>query len=420
MVFFHEGDVNQIKISIYRFLLEHNWPILQLPITNTIAPPNNNHYTSSPLFTSTFDYKEKRRTVKSNICAVDVESTGDPDIPFHPGRDPVTAPPPLPPPPQINLATFQLSVSATVIATLAHINNNGANRGGSRNGTGSYNHGVTQGLQRACTYKEFTNGKPRPFNGSGGVIALTRWFERTESFFEISGCPEENKVKSASCNFANRALTGWNGHIKALTLLVANSMTWGDLKTMMLKEYFPRGELQKLEHELWNLTVKDSDIEAYTARFSDLTIMFPGMITSESKKVERFSWGLTPPIQGNVIVVDPTTFDSAKCLAQKLFDHGVQKGMMTSVTEPKKGKDNKKHSGNKRKGQQTQKCTKKQQIVAVHAATTPATLAPTKPYAGNIPKCDKCNFHHNGACREMHCTNCNRKVHISRYCGTPT
>ena len=147
---------------------------------------------------------------------------------------------------------------------------------------------------------------------------------------------------------------------------------------MMIEEYCPRGEVQKLEQELWNLTMKDSDIEAYTAIFSDLAILCLGMITPESKKVERYIWGLSPQIQLNVLASNPTTFDSAKRLAQRLVDHGVQKGIMTPVTEQKKGNDNKRNSGNKRKGQQNQESAKKQQIVAFHAATTPATLVPTK------------------------------------------
>ena len=123
---------------------------------------------------------------------------------------------------------------------------------------------------------------------------------------------------------------------------------------MMLEEFFLRGAVQELEQELWNLTMSDSNIEAYIARFSDLAILCPGMITSKSKKVECFIWGLTPPIQGNVIAANPTTFDSVKHLAQKLYDHGLQKGMTTSDIEPKKGNDNKTNMGNKRKGHETQ------------------------------------------------------------------
>ncbi|XP_023732109.1 uncharacterized protein LOC111879909 [Lactuca sativa] len=69
------------------------------------------------------------------------------------------------------------------------------------------------------------------------------------------------------------------------------------------------------------------------------------------------------------------------------------------------------------------------QTVAVHAATaqvSPPPHAPassvqttTKPYSGNLPKCNKCNYHHHGECKDMQCANCNCKGHTARYCRSP-
>ena len=84
-----------------------------------------------------------------------------------------------------------------------------------------------------------------------------------ESVFEICECPEELKVKFVACTFVDQALTWWNGHIEAMTLPVANSMPWTELKEMLIAEYCPRGEIQKMEQELWDLTVRNSDIDAY-------------------------------------------------------------------------------------------------------------------------------------------------------------
>lgn len=111
---------------------------------------------------------------------------------------------------------------------------------------GSFNHGVNQELQRASTYKDLTNRKRWPFNRSIGVIAQTRRFEKMESVFEICGCPKECKVRFIVCTFDDRALSWWNGHVKALTLPVANSMTYEDLKTIMLEENYLMGEVHRL------------------------------------------------------------------------------------------------------------------------------------------------------------------------------
>ena len=69
------------------------------------------------------------------------------------------------------------------------------------------------------------------------------------------------------------------------------------------------------------------------------------------------------------MAANPSTFNSAKRLAQKLYDHGDKKDMKTSGAETKKGDNNKKNWGNKRKGRYTQESSKKQQTVVVHAAT---------------------------------------------------
>ena len=82
--------------------------------------------------------------------------------------------------------------------------------------------------------------------------------------------------------------------------------------------------------------MKGSDIASYMARFCDLALLCMGMVTPESKKIERYIWGLMPPTQGNVLAARPTTFDSAKCLAQTLIDHGVDVDKVTSAPEPAK------------------------------------------------------------------------------------
>ena len=150
--------------------------------------------------------------------------------------------------------------------------------------------------------------------------------------------------------------------------------------------------------------MKGTDIAAYTARFCDLAAMCPNMIPYESKKIERYIWGLVPPYRGNVLASRPTTFDSAKELAQSLINHEISSTpatTTTTTTAPPDSSDRKRKRWDKKKGKKTQTSSKDQQIVAVHAATTPATPAPPKAYSGNLPKCPKCPFHHNGPCREL-------------------
>ena len=89
--------------------------------------------------------------------------------------------PPLPPPQHMDTAIFQASVTAA----MAQININGAS--GSIGDTNNTNQGDSQGHPRECSYKDFTNCKPKSLDDTDGVT-LT-WFEKTKSVFEICACP---------------------------------------------------------------------------------------------------------------------------------------------------------------------------------------------------------------------------------------
>ncbi|GJY67638.1 reverse transcriptase domain-containing protein, partial [Tanacetum coccineum] len=61
------------------------------------------------------------------------------------------------------------------------------------------------------------------------------------------------QVKFATCTLQGNALTWWNSHVKTTTPEAAHAMPWRTLKKMMTDKYCPRGEIKKLEFEMWNL-----------------------------------------------------------------------------------------------------------------------------------------------------------------------
>lgn len=120
---------------------------------------------------------------------------------------PITPTPPPLPPPQLDAVMFQAAVTTAITATMMQINFGGTSRAGTST---HYNHGDS------C--------KPRTFNGTGRVIALSQWTEKTELIVEICSCPENSNVKFVVCSFSNRALTWWNVHVKSLNIVEANKM----------------------------------------------------------------------------------------------------------------------------------------------------------------------------------------------------
>ncbi|GKC39190.1 putative reverse transcriptase domain-containing protein, partial [Tanacetum coccineum] len=134
-------------------------------------------------------------------------------------------------------------------------NGNGGNgNGGNRNGRNENPDEIVRGdrpVARECTYQDFMKWQPLSFKGTEGVVGLIRLFEKMETVFHISNCPEKSQVKTEA----------------------AFAMSWRELMKLMTGVYCPRNAIQKMETELWNLTMKNNDLTAYTQRFQELTMI---------------------------------------------------------------------------------------------------------------------------------------------------
>ncbi|GKC20491.1 putative reverse transcriptase domain-containing protein [Tanacetum coccineum] len=139
---------------------------------------------------------------------------------------------------------------------------------------------------RECTFAGFLKCNPTSFHGNKGAVGLSRWIEKSKSVFDISKCAEGNKVIFAAATLQDSALTWWNNQVTSMGRAVANSKSWKEMKAMMKEEFCPPEEIQRMEHELWNLKVKDYNITAYTTRFNELILLCPKMVPTKKKKVE--------------------------------------------------------------------------------------------------------------------------------------
>ncbi|GJZ59842.1 putative reverse transcriptase domain-containing protein [Tanacetum coccineum] len=168
----------------------------------------------------------------------------------------------------------------------------------SRNGDDNHNSGSGGRRQvsavRECTYSDFLKCQPLNFKGTEGVVSLTQ------------------------C-----ALTWWNSHIKTVGHDAAYGMPWKTLKKMMTAKYFPRGEIKKLEIELWNLKVKGTDVLSYNQRFQELALVCSRMFPEESDEVKKYVGGLSDMIQGSVMASKPKTMQDAIEFATELMDQKI-------------------------------------------------------------------------------------------------
>ncbi|GKB46755.1 putative reverse transcriptase domain-containing protein [Tanacetum coccineum] len=247
----------------------------------------------------------------------------------------------------------------------------------SRNGEDSHDSGTGVRRQappaRECTYPDFMKCKPLYFKGTEGVIELTQWFERIETVFRISNYSMENQIKFATCTLLESALTWWNSHVKTVCHDVALAMTWTNLKKKMTNKYCPRGEIKKLEVEMWNLKVKGTDVVSYNQRFQELALMCARMFPEESDKIKKYVGGLPDMIHRSVMAYKPKTMQDAIEFATKLMD------------------------------------------MKIHTFAKRQRSVEKKTYGGSKPLCSKCNYHHDGQCAPK-CHKCNRVGHLARDC----
>ncbi|GKE55851.1 putative reverse transcriptase domain-containing protein, partial [Tanacetum coccineum] len=138
-------------------------------------------------------------------------------------------------------------------------------------------------------------------------------------------------VKYTAGSFVSKALTWWNSQIRTLSREVAVSMSWNDFKCMMIQEFCPSHEMQKLESELWNHAMVGAGHAAYTDRFHELARLVPHLVTPESRMIERYVYGLAPQIRGMVAATEPKTMQKAVQISSALTDEAVRNGTIKKV-----------------------------------------------------------------------------------------
>ncbi|GJT26220.1 reverse transcriptase domain-containing protein [Tanacetum coccineum] len=145
----------------------------------------------------------------------------------------------------------------------------------------------------------------------GNVLVNGNRIEKIENVQDMSGCNNDQKVKYIAGSFVGKALTWWNSQICTLSRDVAVSMSWNDFKFMMIQEFCPSHEMQKLESELWNHAMVRVGHAAYTNRFHELARLVPHLVTPKSGMIERYVYSLALQIRRMVAATEPKTMQKA-------------------------------------------------------------------------------------------------------------
>ncbi|KAK9050792.1 hypothetical protein SSX86_030237 [Deinandra increscens subsp. villosa] len=280
-----------------------------------------------------------------------------------------------------------------------------------------------------CTFKHFNSCKPPIFYGSEGATGLLQWYESMENTFLNSDCPENLKVRHATSVFQKEALTWWNSEKHTRGLDAAMALSWNEVKELMNREFYPRSEIMKLEVEFWGLKQDSGENLAYNTRFKQLSYLAPHLVEPLSRAIEKYIKGLPIQIRDTMWGRNPETLAEAMRLDAILTDDHVEAGTLfrkgTKKPSDKASTDSSKEVKNESSGANKKKRKANHRNYAVITPATPiAQVAPTtqltkKPYAGPLPQCNTCKYHHlpTTPCRQ--CLNCGRSGHYANTCRQP-
>nr|GEZ85414.1 putative reverse transcriptase domain-containing protein [Tanacetum cinerariifolium] len=166
-----------------------------------------------------------------------------------------------------------------------------------------------------------------------------------------------------------RALTWWDSQVATLGLNLAIGKSWGNMKMMMLEEFCPGEEVQRMEDELRSLKLRDTNIAAYTQRFHELVLLCPEVVPTEKKKVKAYIKGLPENIKGE------TTSKLSRKQPHQQYNNQRQGNARALTNSP----------------------------------------AEQVGYKGNKPLCNNCKKHHNGNYGAA-CYNRGRPGHLAKDC----
>nr|GEX36380.1 putative reverse transcriptase domain-containing protein [Tanacetum cinerariifolium] len=177
---------------------------------------------------------------------------------------------------------------------------------------------------------------PKEYDEKGGAIALTRWIEKIESVIDNSGCTKNQKVRYAASLFVNKALAWWNTQIQRRGYETEIGMTWNDFKALLVDEFYPSNEMERLENEFYYHKMVGANHEAYTDQFHKLAKLVPHPVTLESARIKRYVAGLVPEIRGMLKATPPITIQNAILKADILTDEAISCGTLSKSNENRK------------------------------------------------------------------------------------
>ncbi|KAJ0571509.1 putative transcription factor interactor and regulator CCHC(Zn) family [Helianthus annuus] len=298
----------------------------------------------------------------------------------------------------------------------------------------------TDAPKTAFSFKQFKACGPKEFTSKDGPTAMFQWFDSIEVTLRQSGCPKNLRTLNATGVFQSRALDWWTAKRNKRGNDATYELMWEELKAIMMDEFCPPHERQKLEDEFWHFKQKDGENAALTARFKQLSIICTDQVKTPEMTIKKYIRALPDCVADFVHASKPATIEETYLLAAEINDKRVKAGFwdkasknlhqattaasQSSKSSRRKRKNNSSISNNKNCAVTTTaaplQAVPAQQQTQHRSAPAPITYAPPakRAYTSPHPACPTCTYHHlvGIACR--FCVHCNMYGHFTANCRT--
>ncbi|GJU32248.1 reverse transcriptase domain-containing protein [Tanacetum coccineum] len=182
---------------------------------------------------------------------------------------------------------------------------------------------------RQSSSNNSSNNRCRPQRETPGHCAIIA--QQLQTILPQIVTQVTNNVNNANNGNGNGGNNGSRGRVAAM------AMSWNDFKALMVEEFCPSNEMEKLENEFWNHKIVGANHASYTNRFHELAKLVPHLVTPESSRIKRYIAGLAPEIRGMLRVTQPTTIQTAILRAGILTDEAISYGTLIKGSDKRKG-----------------------------------------------------------------------------------